>query len=327
MSELVPTTPGTVALPAQLVDRAHHYATTSKASATLRAYRADWTDWVNWCNTQHLDPAATTGEHVATYLAWMADQGAALNTIIRRRTGLSIHYKTADLPNPCDTEPVRAVCQGIRRRLTRERIIVQADALTLDQLHRMVRACPPNMWGWRDKAMLLIGFAVAARRSELVAMTTDDIRVVPNGLEVRVFRQKTQRRQTLGVAPNDHDPDVCPVNRWVAWCDTRPHPTSDAAFPALGPTKTDTGAMSTQRVFAIMRARALQAGLPSRLITPHSLRAGAATHLIGLGVTQVEVMRRTDHTSLSVFAGYVRRAGVWDDPTVDPWGSTERTGR
>ena len=48
MSELVPTPPGAVALPAELVDRAHHYATTSKASATLRAYRADWTDWTDW---------------------------------------------------------------------------------------------------------------------------------------------------------------------------------------------------------------------------------------------------------------------------------------
>ena len=57
----------------------------------------------------------------------------------------------------------------------------------------MVALAPPGLKGVRDRALLLLGFAGAFRRSELVALDVADIAEAEAGLLVTIRRSKTDQ--------------------------------------------------------------------------------------------------------------------------------------
>jgi integrase len=72
------------------------------------------------------------------------------------------------------------VVRGTRRELgVAQR---QSAALTLEGLTRVLAAIPDDMRGLRDRALLLVGWAGALRRSELVALEISDLRFEEEGL-------------------------------------------------------------------------------------------------------------------------------------------------
>ncbi len=69
-------------------------------------------------------------------------------------------------------------------------------------------------------AVLLMGFAGAHRRSELVALTLDDVTLhATDGLHVRLRRSKTDQeaRGTVKALPYGRDPVTCPPCAYVRW--------------------------------------------------------------------------------------------------------------
>lgn len=76
--------------------------------------------------------------------------------------------------------------------------------------------------GVRDRALLLLGFSVGLRRSELVALTVEDISPSPDGIRIGIARSKTDqtgRGQELLVVYAE-PPRPCPVRAIRAWLDT-----------------------------------------------------------------------------------------------------------
>lgn len=55
----------------------------------------------------------------------------------------------------------------------------------------MSAACPGTLGGIRDRALVLLGFAIAARRAELAGLSVRDVVDDPGGLVVRVAVTKT----------------------------------------------------------------------------------------------------------------------------------------
>ena len=69
----------------------------------------------------------------------------------------------------------------------------KAPVLTED-LRVMLRLLPHSLQGIRDRAILLLGFAGAFRRSELVVLDRDaDLQFQPEGLLVTLRRSKTDQ--------------------------------------------------------------------------------------------------------------------------------------
>ena len=60
-------------------------------------------------------------------------------------------------------------------------------------LRQLVATCDRSARGRRDRALLLIGFAGALRRSELVSLRVEDVAIVTNGLRLRIVRGKTDQ--------------------------------------------------------------------------------------------------------------------------------------
>jgi integrase len=152
-------------------------------------------------------------------------------------------------------------------------------ALLRDPLLELIdRIDPTTTVGLRDRALLLLGFAVGLRRSELVVLRVEDLSPSPDGIRLRIARSKTDqqgRGQELLVIYAE-PPRPCPVRALRAWL--------DAAAITMGPVfrrVTRTGVVSSpltaQSVALIIKKRARAAGLDPREFAGHSLRSGYAT--------------------------------------------------
>lgn len=110
---------------------------------------------------------------VATFLTAEAESEKRPSALGRRLAAIRYSHKLAGLPTPTDAEAVKATLRGIRRSLGSAKIR-KAPALAED-INAMIATSPDTHRGKRDRALVLLGFAGALRRSELVALDVADI--------------------------------------------------------------------------------------------------------------------------------------------------------
>jgi site-specific recombinase XerD len=301
-------------LPATLesADDARRYIAAAKAPATLRAYRSDWAHFSAWCELHGRDALPADAETVALYLSDLA-RTAKPATLQRRLSSISQAHQAAGHPTPTAEPVVRAVRAGIRRSKGTAPV-VKAPAVTAD-LRAMVTALPDDLRGVRDRAMLLVGFAAALRRSELVALDRSDVAETREGLVVTLLRSKTDQEgggRRIGVPYGSH-PGTCPVGSVRTW--------TDAAGIADGPlfvTIDRAGRQGTARASDRAVARAVQraaqgAGLDPTRYAGHSLRAGLATSAAAAGASERSIMNQTGHKSLPMVRRYIRDGNLFTD--------------
>jgi integrase len=292
--------------------RAAEYVAAAKAANTLRAYRSDWREFSAWTAWRELEPLPAMPETVALYLTDLAD-AAKTSTIARRLAAIAQAHRAAGLPTPTDDPAVKAVWAGIRR--VHGTAPEGAAPLTIGLLRRVVEALPDGPAGLRDRVLLLVGFAGALRRSELVALDVDDIEQRPAGLVVRIRRSKTDPEgagRLVGI-PFGSNPATCPVRAVRAWLQA----TGIATGPLLRPVNRH-GTVAPGRLTAASANRAVQravrqAGIDPTPYSAHSLRAGLATSAAEAGVSERAIMAQTGHRSLAVARSYIRSGSLFRD--------------
>jgi integrase len=187
-----------------------------KAPATRKAYATDFRLFKVYCDAKGVSALPAAPETVASYIAAEA-QTAKPSTIGRRIAAIRYAHKLAGLETPTDAEGVRATMRGIRRTFGTARN-KKAPAVAA-KIRSMVATAPEGLAGLRDRALLLLGFAGAFRRSELVALDVADTEETETGMLVTIRGSKTdQERQgvTIAIARGDI---ACPVKALRAWLD------------------------------------------------------------------------------------------------------------
>ena len=217
---LVPVAPApsdsTAIAPA--VNRAEAYARAAKAPATRKAYASDWAHFQAWCDEMGLSSLPVGPQTVAVYIAALAESHKPA-TISRRMAAIEAAHKAVGLESPASMRngAVASVWHGIRRT---HGVAQDAKAPVLvDELRGMVRNLRRGVIGIRDRALLLVGFAGAFRRSELVALDFADLRFTSDGLVITLRRSKVDQEgegRKLGI-PYGSNPDTCPVRSLKAW--------------------------------------------------------------------------------------------------------------
>jgi site-specific recombinase XerD len=169
---VVPVEPAEVTELAPLVARARDYAGLAKAASTQRAYRIAWADFTGWCALHGQTALPAAPETIALYLTARANCWK-VSTLEKNMTTISVAHQMAGHPSPTQHASVRTVLQGIRRAKgvapTQKAPVVTTD------IRRMVEMLPEGLLGIRDRALLLLGFAGAFRRAELVGLDVDNI--------------------------------------------------------------------------------------------------------------------------------------------------------
>ena len=192
-----------------IFDAAGRFIRASLSKATERAYKADLRHFRAWGGVIPATPLT-----VAQYLADHAEI-LAVATLRRRLATIAKVHAGNGYPNPVDSEPVKMTLRGIRR--THGKPQRQARPLACADLLRMVGE-PKTCQEIRDQALLLVGFAGAFRRSELVALDVEDLDFIDDGLLITLRRSKTDQDGSGRQIPIPFARgNICPVRALRRW--------------------------------------------------------------------------------------------------------------
>jgi integrase len=291
----------------EVVERARENFRASKADATWRAYKTDWEDWELWATARKLSPLPADPAAICLFLAERSSR-LKIATLEGRLAGISQAHKLAGLPSPTHDPSVKAQMAGIRRRLGVKQ--AQKAAADLPTLRAMLETIPrEGLAGKRDRAILLLGFGGAFRRSEITALTFEDLEFRPEGVLVTIRKSKTDQEGVGRIVPiaKAPDPDVCPVEALRSWLGALAPIAKGHVFRSL--TKWGTvrdGKMSDQVVALVVQGAAEKAGFDPSRFGGHSLRAGHVTQALAGGATDRQVQEVTGHQKVEMLNRYKR---------------------
>jgi site-specific recombinase XerD len=294
------------------------YAKASRSAATWRAYESDWKAFQAWCRAVDLIAMPATPHTVALFLAAEAKLGRAPSTLGRRLAAIRLMHLGARIPSPHDAIEVDEVLRGIRRAWKRPP--AQKAPAVDDEIKRMVDAATPRtLQGLRDRALLLLGFAGAFRRSELVALDVDHLAAQDEGLSVRIASSKTDQEGhgQLVAIPRVVDSPYCPVQAVADWL-VAADISSGAVFRRVH--RGDTvgrSRLSDQSVALIIKNLAARTGLDRARYAGHSLRSGFLTSAARNRASIFKMADQSRHKSLDVLREYVRNEERFDDHAGD----------
>ena len=287
------------------------FAQAEKSTATRRAYRSDFEIFRTWCGTKGLSPLPASPEAVAAFLAFDAKSGTQSSTLERRLAALRYAHKLAGHPSPTASEAVKATLRGIKRTL-RHCTIRKAPA-TSEKIAAMAAATGKSVRGLRDRAMLLLGFAGAFRRSELVALDFSDLEFCNGGLRITIRRSKTDQEgdgATIAIAAGSF---ACPVKATRAWLKASRITRGPIFRPVSKSGRTLSRQLSDRAVAEIVKTYARRIGLKAEDFSGHSLRAGFLTSAAQRGASIFKMMDVSRHKSIDTLRGYVRDAELFRD--------------
>lgn len=302
----LPSQQSQVAIPEQV----REYIRASKAESTLRGYSADWRDFCAWAEARGLCPLPASPEGVAAYIAECADR-LKVGSIQRRLNAITEAHKAVGVESPARSGIVKNTLKGIRR--TMGTAPVQKAAALTDDIRSMVDATDAGLIGWRDRALVLLGFAGAFRRSELVELDVEDCAFGRDGLTVNLRRSKTDQEGTgrkVGI-PYGSNPETCPVRNVQHWTE-QGGITTGALFRSINRHgQVQPGRLSGIDVARIVKKLASRAGLDPAKYAGHSLRAGHATSAAIAGASERSIMNQTGHRSVQMVRRYIRDGSLF----------------
>jgi integrase len=280
------------------------YVAAAQSNATTRAYDSGIRHF-----NQHGGSIPATPTMVAEYLANFAGI-LAVSTLQHRLIAIHRAHTDIHLVSPITDSLVKRTMQGIRRTVgTKQR---QVTALVKDDLLQLMvhveRQGP--MKAARDKALLLVGFSGAFRRSELVALRYEDMTSFESGVELLIWRSKTDQEGAGRTVFIPHARgSCCPVKTLMNWL-SMAGIISGPLFRGINRHDQVVGskALTPQSVALIVKAsvRLMAGNEAAKMVAGHSLRAGYCTEAATVGLQPYQIREQTGHRSDVTLARYIR---------------------
>ena len=320
------------------------YRRMAKADNTRRAYRAAVRAWCGWCARHNLPPLPASGQDVAAFLAGERGRKLSPETLKLRRAAIRYLHRAAGCPVPTDDVCVSETMAGITRDAARKGVVPRKKvAATAGILRRLLAPIPGDLRGLRDRAILLVGFAGALRRSELAAIRFEHLEKTDRGIRLTLPQTKGEQTDAVTVPLPYGDTELCPVHALEAWQQAagltegpvfrriwlpprlkasakgEPPPLPSQPFQRLTPPeplaalpRIGTQAISPQTVSQIVQARAVAAGFGRRDLGGHSLKRGALTTGMDRGVHPAKLKRLGRHKSFDVLGEYLEFGDLFE---------------
>ncbi len=248
---------------------------------------------------------------MAAFLAAEASRGAKAATISRRLAAIRYAHKLAGHEPPTNSEAVKATLRGIRR--TAGGAPARKAPATADKIIAMVGKAGTDVKGLRDCALLLLGFAGAFRRSELVALDVADLNFCDDGLRVTIRRSKTDQEGLGATIAIVSGSTACPVKAVNVWMEKSNISDGPLFRPVTRTGKISSRRLSGRAVAELVKSYARRAGLKAGDFSGHSLRSGFLTSAAARGASIFKMMDVSRHKSIDTLRGYVRDAEMFHD--------------
>ena len=279
----------------------------SKASNTLRAYKADYKDFALFCIKHGFKSMPSDPKIISLYLTHLS-QTSKFSTLKRRLASISVIHRLSghyiDTKHPMITENL----MGIKR--VKGSYQKANKPILINDLKLIVKAIDKDKNEknrFKNKALILIGFAGGFRRSELVAILYEDIDFVTEGIKIFIRRSKTDQSgegMTKGI-PYFSNPEYCPVislKKWIEKSEIK----SGKIFD-----------ISDKSVALIIKKYTSIAGLDSNKYSGHSLRSGFATSTAELGAEERSIMAMTGHKTTQMVRRYIQEANLFKNNALN----------
>lgn len=302
-----------------LSDKSMNSLSVTKANHTIDAYESDWNDFCDWCRYHHQKSYPAQPETIVNYINDLADYAKA-STIRRRISAISENYNASGdhVENPCRAWIVKESLIG----LTRLKGTIQKGKTPIyweeieEMIHRMDLT---SLQALRDRAILLLGFMGAFRRSELAGLDVEDIKKYPQGIVVTIRHSKTDQTsagQQIGIPYLSHSSMDC-IHALQEWL-TAAGITSGPLFRSfLKNGKISSRRLSDKSINLIVKKYAASIGLNPEMYGAHSLRHGFATYAALQGVEERLIMKQTRHHSVEMVRRYINEADLFTNNPID----------
>lgn len=288
----------------------------SKADNTMKAYYADWRDFADWCDYHHERALPALPETIVNYMNDLADEAKA-NTVSRRVTAISENHIAAGFTgekNPAKAGIVRAAMSAIRR----EKGTFQRGKtpILLETLYRIAAFFDEDdIVSLRDRALILLGFSGAFRRSELVRIKGEDLEFTLQGVVIFIPQSKgDQYGQGSKIAiPYAPDDKICAVTALLKWLNASGIHYGPIFRPFTKYHELRNTQLSDKSVALIVKKYAKLAGFNPAQFAGHSLRRGFATSAAQHDVDALSIMRQTRHKSEKMVHRYIEQGNLFKE--------------
>lgn len=316
---------GTPAHLEELTQRARGYVEAASSANTRRAYTSDWKHFSSWCRRQGFALMPPDPQTIGLYITACASGAVSggrkpnsVSTIERRLSSLAWNYAQRGQTLDRRDRHIATVLAGIRNRHAapprqKEAILPEDLIAMLETLDR------GTLRGLRDRAMLLIGFAGALRRSEIVGLDvgrdqTEDgrgwVEFYDRGLLVTLRGKTGWREVEIGRGSSDATCPVAALQTWLRLARIEHGPLFRRVTG--GGRKVGAERLHDQEVARLVKRAALAAGVRGDLpegervkrFAGHSLRAGLAS---SAEVDERYVQKQLGHASAEMTRRYQRR--------------------
>jgi integrase len=210
--------------------------------------------------------------------------------------------------------------KGIRR--TKGTAPTQKAAALTDDIRAILESKDAGLIGLRDRALILLGFAGAFRRSELVGLDIADCVFSKDGLTVTLRRSKTDQAgagRKVGI-PYGSNPETCPVRAMQDWIE-QAGISGGPLFRSINRHgRIQPGGLSGGDVARVVKKLADRAGLDASKYAGHSLRAGHATSAAIAGASERSIMNQTGHRSVQMVRRYIRDGSLFRENSAGKLG-------
>ena len=280
------------------------------APNTLKSYYADARAFVDWCDERNVEPFPIASETLCEYIEYL-QLDAAYSSIRRRVSSLTRLNRMLGFEDQTQTEEVYLAI----RRLKRSKCLEQKQAVGInhDILVKMIAAQPNTLAGTRNRALLSLGYDFLARRSELVAIRSNDLEFTPDGALKGMIRKSKTDQYGKGRLVFGSERSAKLVRKWLRLKPKEIQP----VFCAINHGKCEDRAICDRNVNDIIKRSVIKVKRcerPSDLeVSGHSLRVGAAQDLLIRGYDLAAIMRAGGWSDPSTVSRYLRfsQHNIW----------------
>lgn len=292
-------------------DLAKNYINQSLSYSTRKFYGIDIRIFSKWCDEFGFVSLPASPETIGRFLAHQSETGIKPSTLVRRLAAIKMIHEVKGFKSPTLHKAVKAVLKGIKR----EKGIYKTKKApaTAERIESMIAFCNDNIIGIRDKALLLLGFAGAFRRSELVSLTMNNIERTPEGIKVIIKKSKTDQEgqgQIIAILNGAHFRVVDNLMKWLNAANI----TSGYLFRSIKKGgHISEASLSDRSVSNIIKKYAEKAGLTINDFSGHSLRSGFITSGASSGADLFKLMEVSRHRDPQTILGYVRESKLFEN--------------
>ena len=282
----------------------------SKAHNTLRAYKADIKSFETFCANLNFKSLPADPKTVSLFITNLS-KNSKISTIKRKLAAIKVTHSLAgayiDLKHPIINENLNSIKKQLGTFQKSKKPIM------LDNLKSIVTEIEKEKElkiMLRNKALILIGFSGAFRRSELVSIKFEDIDFVKEGVKIFIKKSKTDQagEGMIKAIPYFNNVGFCPVlslSNWIRF------------YKKIEKRNNKIFDMSDKNVALIIKKYAEKTGLESQKYSGHSLRSGFATTTAANGAEERQIMAMTGHKSNQMVRRYIQESNLFKNNALN----------